>query len=105
MKNTSRGINLHGGVEKIDPNISIPDTWAEHSNRNIQESQGKQSLWAIPGDSFFKREVARGVGSESGSSQFNLFSHFHHYTAETQRLPMGHFFQIMSSTPGMNFAP
>ena len=41
MKNTSRGINLHGGIEKIDPNISIPDTWAENSNRNIQDSQGE----------------------------------------------------------------
>ena len=39
MKNTSRSINLHGGVEKLDPNISIPETWMEHSNRNIQESQ------------------------------------------------------------------
>lgn len=26
-------------MEKLDPNISIPETWAEHSNRNIQESQ------------------------------------------------------------------
>jgi hypothetical protein len=41
MKNTSRSINLHGGIEKIDPNISIPDTWAENSNRNIQDSQSK----------------------------------------------------------------
>jgi hypothetical protein len=27
------------------------------------------------------------VGSEPGSSQFHLFSHFHHFTAEPQRLP------------------
>jgi hypothetical protein len=27
------------------------------------------------------------VGSEHGSSQCNLFSHFHHFTAEPQRLP------------------
>ena len=44
MKNTSRNINIHGGVEKLDPNISIPETWAENSNRNIQDSQGKYSL-------------------------------------------------------------
>jgi len=43
MRNTSRNINLYGGVEKMDPNISIPETWAEHSNRNIQESQGARS--------------------------------------------------------------
>jgi len=40
LRNTSRAINLHGGIEKIDPNVSIPETWAENSNRNIQESQG-----------------------------------------------------------------
>jgi hypothetical protein len=28
-----------------------------------------------------------GVGSEPGSSRINLFSHFHHFTAEPQRLP------------------
>jgi hypothetical protein len=27
------------------------------------------------------------VGSEPGSSQFHLFLHFHHFTAESQRLP------------------
>ena len=42
MKNTSRNINLHSGVEKLDPNISIPETWAENSNCNIQSSQSKQ---------------------------------------------------------------
>jgi hypothetical protein len=28
-----------------------------------------------------------GVGSEPGSSRFHLFSHFHHFTVEPQRLP------------------
>jgi hypothetical protein len=28
-----------------------------------------------------------GVGSEPGSSRFHLISHFHHFTAEPQRLP------------------
>eukprot|EP00095_Tigriopus_kingsejongensis_P012014 maker-scaffold1285_size50744-snap-gene-0.13 protein:Tk12014 transcript:maker-scaffold1285_size50744-snap-gene-0.13-mRNA-1 annotation:"Tektin-3" len=44
LQNTSRAINLHGGVEKMDPNVSIPDTWAENSNHNIQESQGEFQL-------------------------------------------------------------
>ena len=44
MRNTSRNINLHGGVEKMDPNVSIPETWAEHSNRNIQESQSSTNF-------------------------------------------------------------
>ena len=39
LQNTSRAINLHGGIEKVDPNVSIPETWADFSNRNIQASQ------------------------------------------------------------------
>ena len=34
-----RAINLHGGIEKVDPSVSIPETWADFSNRNIQASQ------------------------------------------------------------------
>jgi hypothetical protein len=41
MGNTSRNINIFGGIDKLDPNISIPDTWAQNSNRNIQDSQSK----------------------------------------------------------------
>ena len=44
LQNTSRAINLHGGIEKVDPNISIPETWADFSNRNIQASQCKYLL-------------------------------------------------------------
>jgi hypothetical protein len=36
---------------------------------------------------FFKKKRLPGVGSEPGSSQFHLFSHFHHFTSEPQRLP------------------
>jgi hypothetical protein len=38
---------------------------------------------------FLKKEVARGGGGERGSSWYNLFSHFHHFTAEPQRLRSG----------------
>jgi hypothetical protein len=31
------------------------------------------------------------VGSEPGASRFHLFSHFHHFTAESQRLQKKHF--------------
>jgi hypothetical protein len=34
-----------------------------------------------------KKNKLPGVGSKPGSSQFNLFSHFHHFTADPQRLP------------------
>merc|ERR1711936_1023517 len=43
LMNTSRAINLHGGIEKVDPNVSIPETWADFSNRNIQASQSARS--------------------------------------------------------------
>ena len=52
MKNTSRNINIHGGVEKLDPNISIPETWAENSNCNIQSSQSITFLNSIFRNSF-----------------------------------------------------
>merc|ERR1719245_2045777 len=43
LQNTSRAINLHGGIEKVDPSVSIPETWADFSNRNIQASQSARS--------------------------------------------------------------
>ena len=36
-----RSINLHGGIEKVDSNISIPESWAHFSHNNIQSSQGE----------------------------------------------------------------
>jgi len=43
LHNNSRGLNLHSGVERVDATRSIPETWASHSMRNIQESQGARS--------------------------------------------------------------
>ena len=39
-----RSINIHGGIEKIDSTISIPETWSHFSQNNIQHSQGKWPL-------------------------------------------------------------
>ena len=36
MKNNSGGINLHGGIERVDNHVSIPDSWMDYSHRNIQ---------------------------------------------------------------------
>jgi hypothetical protein len=36
---------------------------------------------------FLKKRLP-GVGSKPGSSRFYLFSHFHHFTVEPQRLPI-----------------
>jgi hypothetical protein len=36
---------------------------------------------------YFLKRLPGVVGSKPGSSRFFLFSHFHHFTAEPQRLP------------------
>jgi hypothetical protein len=38
----------------------------------------------------FLKRLLHGVGSEPGSFQFHLFSHFHHFTNEPQRLTYMH---------------
>ena len=40
MNNGSSNINSHGAVDKLDPNVSVPDSWAKNSNTNIEDSQG-----------------------------------------------------------------
>jgi hypothetical protein len=40
-----------------------------------------------------------GVGSKPGSSRLHLFSHFHHFTAEPQRLPFNLFFRFGAGLP------
>jgi len=40
MNNGSCTVDIHEGVEKLDPNISQPDSWAENSHQNILDSQG-----------------------------------------------------------------
>ena len=44
MNNGSCTVDIHEGVEKLDPNISQPDSWAENSHQNILDSQGIISL-------------------------------------------------------------
>lgn len=46
LQNSSRSINLHGGIEKVDANVSIPETWVDFSHRNIQDSQAARSATA-----------------------------------------------------------
>ncbi|XP_049779624.1 tektin-3-like [Schistocerca cancellata] len=42
LNNFSRGINYFGGIEKFDPTVTVPETWAENSNRIIQRSQNER---------------------------------------------------------------
>lgn len=65
LQNTSRSINMHGGIEKMDPNITIPDTWAENSNHNIQESQGESANTSLPCESLRNTRAHPKVNNEA----------------------------------------
>lgn len=43
MRNTSRGLAYHDGVERVDPTTSVPESWARFSNNNIQRSQSERA--------------------------------------------------------------
>ncbi|KAL7288148.1 hypothetical protein TKK_0017810 [Trichogramma kaykai] len=43
INNASRGLQYYSGIEKYDPCISKPDTWAETANRIIQKSQSERT--------------------------------------------------------------
>ena len=43
LNNTSKSINLHAGVERVDHHVSIPESWMDFSHRNIQASQAARS--------------------------------------------------------------
>lgn len=42
MRNTSRGLAYHDGINRIDNTVSVPETWAKFSNDNIQRSQSER---------------------------------------------------------------
>ena len=44
MRNSSFNTKLVSGVEKRDPNKSIPGTWSKNTNQNIKESQGMHQV-------------------------------------------------------------
>lgn len=43
VRNDSRGIQFHNGIETIDRHISVPESWAKFSNDNIQRSQAERA--------------------------------------------------------------
>lgn len=43
MRNQSRGIAFHNGVQRIDRTVSVPESWAKFSNDNIQRSQSERA--------------------------------------------------------------
>lgn len=43
LRNSSRGIAYHNGVERVDNTLSVPESWAQFSNNNIQRSQSERA--------------------------------------------------------------
>lgn len=43
LRNTSRGINYHDGIERVDNTHSVPESWAKFSNDNVQRSQSERA--------------------------------------------------------------
>lgn len=43
LKNSSRGIAYHNGIQMVDNTLSVPETWAKFSNDNIQRSQSERA--------------------------------------------------------------
>lgn len=43
LRNSSRGIAFHNGVQRIDNTVSVPETWARFSNDNVQRSQSERA--------------------------------------------------------------
>lgn len=39
LNNTSRGIQYYAGIERYDPTVSVPPTWAEASSTIVRRSQ------------------------------------------------------------------
>ncbi|CAH1794446.1 unnamed protein product [Owenia fusiformis] len=42
LRNTSRGLAYHDGIQRTDNTVSVPETWAKFSNDNIQRSQSER---------------------------------------------------------------
>lgn len=43
LRNTSRGIAYHDGINRVDNTNSVPESWAHFSNNNIQRSQSERA--------------------------------------------------------------
>jgi len=43
LRNTSRGLAYHDGVQRVDNTCSVPESWARFSNNNIQRSQSERA--------------------------------------------------------------
>jgi tektin-3 len=60
--------DIHEGVEKLDPNISQPDSWAENSHQNILDSQAARQ------ESHRLREQVDSTITESANSMWRSWN-------------------------------
>uniref|UniRef100_A0AAV2LI21 Tektin n=1 Tax=Knipowitschia caucasica TaxID=637954 RepID=A0AAV2LI21_KNICA len=44
LRNTSNGIGYYRGIERLDPSISLPDTWSKFTDDNILHSQSERAI-------------------------------------------------------------
>ncbi|XP_030631826.1 tektin-3 [Chanos chanos] len=42
LRNTSDGISYHRGIDRLDPNVSLPDSWSRFTDDNILHSQSER---------------------------------------------------------------
>ncbi|XP_048869956.1 tektin-3 [Brienomyrus brachyistius] len=43
LRNTSDGISFHRGIERLDPSLSLPDSWSKFTDDNILRSQSERA--------------------------------------------------------------
>ncbi|XP_066560481.1 tektin-3 isoform X2 [Amia ocellicauda] len=68
LRNTSDGISFYRGVERIDPSLSIPDSWAKFTDDNILRSQSERAASAKLRDEI---EILLSSTSNEMWNQFN----------------------------------
>lgn len=68
LSNTSDGIAIHRGIEKVDATISVPETWAKFSDNNLMRSQSERAQSSKLRNDI---ETLMGVTSNEMWSQFN----------------------------------
>ncbi|XP_006635248.2 tektin-3 [Lepisosteus oculatus] len=68
LRNTSDGISYYRGVERLDPSLSIPDSWAKFTDNNILRSQSERAASARLRDEV---EILLNTTSNEMWNQFN----------------------------------
>ncbi|XP_055006369.1 tektin-3 isoform X2 [Boleophthalmus pectinirostris] len=68
LRNTSNGIGYYRGIERLDPSLSLPDTWSKFTDDNILLSQSQRAASHKLRDEI---EILLNTTSNEMWSQFN----------------------------------